>query len=134
MLLEIKTKTKRVVDNISKTYSETYLVNKEVFAEAELAVMGYLNNATGVESYEIQSVKLSPIKELYHIEEGENTYITILTDTFTDDRGNVKTIRYKVLLWADSLAEANQKTQEFIREGYDLGVESITAKQITYIQ
>lgn len=134
MLLEIKTKVKREVDNKVKTYIETYLTSKEVFAEAEYAVMQYLQNETGIESFEIQSIKVSNIKELYHIHEGENTYIATLIDTFTDLEGNVKTLRYKVLLWANDLTQANQRTQSFSREGYDMAVESLTAKPITYLE
>jgi len=134
MLLEIKVKVKRNVDNKTKIYCETYLTSKEVFAEAELAVMQHFSNETGVESYEILSIKVSNLKELYNINEGENTYIVTLLDTFTDLEGNVKSLKYKVLLWADNLTQANQRTQNFVREGYEMTVESLTAKPIYYIQ
>lgn len=135
MLIEVKTKTKRTIDNKTKTYSETYLVDKELFAEAEYAVMQHLSAAEGgIVSYEIGGLKLSPIKELYHVGEGENTYISTLIDSFTDDKGNVKTNKYKVLLWADSIAEANTRSQAFAREGYDMKVEGLTEKEITYLR
>lgn len=133
MLLEVKTKVKRHVDDSVKCYSETYLTDVQFFSEAEYAVMDFLHNDNTVESFDVQSIKVSPIKELYHIEDGENTYIATLIDSFTDDCGNVKSLRYKVLLWADSLTQANQRTQNFAREGYDMTVESLTAKPIIYL-
>jgi hypothetical protein len=49
---------------------------------------------------------------------------------FTDDDGNEKPIRYKVLLWADSLPEAMLRTAEIVRQGYDMAVEGL--KEVDY--
>lgn len=134
MLIEVKVKVKRTIDNKTKSKSETYLTDKQVFGEAEYAVMQTLSKETGVVDYEIQSIKLSPIKELYNIEDGENTFITTLIDSYIDDKGNEKTMKYKVLLWADNLTTANQRTQSFTKQGYDLTVEGLTQKDIIYLQ
>jgi len=134
MLIEVKTKTKRTVNDRSKTFFETYLVDKEIFAEAELSVFQALTSDSTVEGFEILSLRISSIKELYHVNDGDSSYIATLTESYVDEEGVVKTLRYRVLLWADSLAQANARTQEFAREGYDMNVESITAKDISYLQ
>jgi len=137
MLIEVKAKVKRLVDDRTRSKTETFLTDKEVYGEAELAVMQLLASETDVAEYSILSLKASPIKELYNVEEngaeGADTYVATLVDSFTDDKGNVKAIKYKVLLWADSIAQANQRTQAFVRQGYDLFVEGLSAKEITYI-
>jgi len=48
-----------------------------------------------------------------------------LCDTFTDDAGNEKTLRYKVLLYADSLTQCGERILSFAKQGYDMAVESI---------
>jgi hypothetical protein len=40
-------------------------------------------------------------------------------------------MKYKVLLWAADLTEANSKSHELAREGYDMAIEGI--KQADYI-
>lgn len=130
MLIEVKVKS--VVK--TKKESATYLVDKEFFSEAEYAVTAYLNQlqaSNTIESFEIQSLKMSPIKEIYHVNEGFMPFIITLQDVFVSDDGTEKPLRYKILLYAADLSEANDRAQVIIREGYNMIIEGI--KQVNYI-
>lgn len=134
MLVEVKAKVKHIIDGKTKGKTETYLKdNCDLFVEAEQIVMQFLTREIEdgtVESFEIQSLKISPIKEVYTDSDGEETFIVTFKDTFTDDKGNEKPIKYTMLIWADSLSQANKKIQEIVRQGYDMKVEGI--KQVEY--
>ena len=128
MLIEVKAKTKRTVDNKPKKKLEVYLVDKQFFSEAEYAVTALLTD--DAEEFEIQSLRLSPIKEIAHQFTGDCPFVATLKDIWTEDDGTEKYLRYKVLLWADNLTQANQRVQELAREGYDMLIEGI--KQVDY--
>jgi hypothetical protein len=85
-----------------------------------------------VESSEIISLRQSPIKEICEdtMPGSAFTFIATLKDIFHDDNGNDKSMRYKVLLWANDLSQANQRTQQLARQGYDMQIEGI--KQVEY--
>ena len=51
-------------------------------------------------------------------------------DIFHEDDGTEKVLKYKVLLWADNLTEANHNVQLLAHEGYDMQIEGI--KQVDY--
>ena len=135
MLIEVKVKVARVIDGKTRKRTETFLVEREVFAEAEYAVTSGLmqeQELGTVENFEIQSLKISPIKE---VAEQFNTaasvtYIATLKDIWLADDGTEKTLKYKVLLWAEDLTEANRNAQQLAREGYDMQIEGI--KQVDY--
>lgn len=133
MLVEVKVKVARVIDGKTRKRTETYLIDKEVFAEAEMEVMTCLvqeQEAGVVEDFEIQSLKISPIKEVVTQFEGTSTFIATLKDIWIDDDGNEKTLKYKVLLWANDLTQANARALQLSHQGYDMQVESI--KQVDY--
>lgn len=130
MLIEIKIKTKRTVDNKVRKRLETYLMDKDFFSQAEYDITAHLEEDGSITGYEIQSLRLSPIKEIAFQYEGQCSFIATLKDIFHDDEGNEKYTRYKVLLWANSLTEANHNVQELSKEGYDMLIESI--KQVDY--
>ena len=136
MLTEVKAKVTRLINGKNKTKTEAYLIESEVFAEAEIAVMTLLENQHDegtVSDYQIQSLRISPIKEISTQYEGEMTYIATLKDIFTDDNGNEKYIRYQVLLWADNLTQANTRAVELFRQGYNMLVEGIKQKDFEYL-
>lgn len=125
MLIEIKVKTTRQIENKTVKRIETYLTEKEFYAEAELTVTAELHQDTAVSAFEIQSLRLSPIKEIAEQFTGENSYLLTLKDCFLEDDGTEKYLRYKVLLDADSLKEAAEKAHELQREGYDMTIEDV---------
>ena len=133
MLIEVKVKVARVIDSKIRKRTETYLLEKEVFAQAEYVVLAKLSNEQEqslVDNFEVQSLKLSSIKEVADQFTGEFSFIATLKDIFHTDDGTEKTMKYKVLLWANSLTEANSNAQQLAREGYDMQIEGI--KQVDY--
>ena len=135
MLIEVKAKVSRVIDSKLRKRTETYLIDKELYAEAEYAVMSSLANEQElgtVDSSEIVSLRQSPIKEICEdtMPGSAFTFIATLRDIFHDDNGNEKSMRYKVLLWANDLSQANQRAQQLARQGYDMQIEGI--KQVEY--
>jgi len=135
MLIEVKAKVSRIIDSKLRKRTETYLIDKELYAEAEYAVMSSLANEQElgtVDSSEIISLRQSPIKEICEdtMPGSTFTFIATLKDIFHDDNGNEKSMRYKVLLWANDLSQANQRAQQLARQGYDMQIEGI--KQVEY--
>lgn len=132
MLVEVKVKVARIIDAKTRKRTETFIVpDCELFVNAEHAVMSSLtNDSNTVEEYQIQSLKLSQIKEIADQFSGEHNYIATLKDIFHEDDGTEKAIKYKVLLWADNLTQANANVEQMAREGYDMQIEGI--KQVDY--
>lgn len=133
MLIEVKTKVTKVEGKKAKKETVTFILDKEFFSEAEYAVtklLGEEKAGKNVSDYEIQSLRISPIKELATQYTGENTFVVTLTDVFTDDEGNEKPLKYKVLLWAKDLSEAWERTKELSKQGYDMHIEGI--KEVDY--
>ena len=136
MLIEVKTKVSWVIDSKVKKKVETYLIDKEVFAEAEYAVMNLLSsyqNEGTVSSFEIVSLRQSVVREVVEQYEGESTFIASLRDTFLQDDGSEKVMRYKVLLWADNISEAMTHTREIAQQGYDMQIDGLKEVSYTYL-
>jgi hypothetical protein len=133
MLIEVKVKVARIIDGKTRKRAETYIVDKELFSEAEYMVMSRLTQEQTegtVESFEIQGLKISQIKEVAGQFNGTFTYIITLKDIWLDDDGTEKYLKYKVLLDADDAADATSNALQLARQGYDMQVEGI--KQVDY--
>lgn len=133
MLIEVKIKVARIIDGKTRKRTETYILDKEFFSEAEYTVTHLLNDEQGsgvIENFEIQSLKLAQIKEVCSQFEGDFSFLATLKDIWLEDDGTEKTLKYKVLLWAENLTQANQRVQQLAREGYDMQIEGI--KQVDY--
>lgn len=136
MLIEVKVKVARVIDGKTRKRTETYVVdNCELYSNAEYRVMSVLiheQEGGTVESFEIQSLKLSQIKEIddQTINNSIPSFIATLIDIFLQDDGTEKKMKYKVLLWADNLTAANRRANELSHQGYDMQIEGI--KQVDY--
>ena len=133
MLIEVKVKVARIIDGKTRKRTETYIVDKELFSEAEYMVMSRLTQEQTegtVESFEIQGLKVSQIKEVASQFNGTFTYIITLKDIWLDDDGTEKYLKYKVLLDADDAADATSNALQLARQGYDMQVEGI--KQVDY--
>lgn len=137
MLIEVKAKVAWIIDDRVKKKQETFILDKEVFAEAEYAVMhlleGYRTDGT-VDSFEIQGLKLSVVKEIVTQYQGESTFIASLRDTFLQDDGTEKVTRYKVLLWASNIAEAMTHTREIAQQGYNMQIDGLREVSYTYLE
>lgn len=140
MLIEIKVKVARIIDGKTRKRTETYLKNDcELFVEAEQAVMSKLTEEQSeglIEEFEVQSIKISPIKEICdqwledYTLSGYPPFLATLKETYHTDEGAEKTFKYKVLLWANSHSQALHRVQELARQGYDMQIEGI--KQVDY--
>lgn len=139
MLIEVKVKVARVMDGRTRKKTETYLTDKDLFSEAEYAIMSHLiqeQDAGLIETYEIVSLRQSAIKEVCdqwlsdYTLSGYPAFIATLKDIFHADDGTEKTLKYKVLLWAQSHSQALQRVQQLARQGYDMQIEGI--KQVDY--
>lgn len=136
MLIEVKTRVSWIVDDKTKKKLETYILDKEVFAEAELALMTLLERYKRegtVEDFEITSLKQSIIKEIITQYQGDSTFIVTLKDTIHQDDGSEKVIRYKVLLWADNISEAMNYAREIVQQGYDMQIDGLKEVNYTYL-
>lgn len=136
MLIEVKAKVAWVIDNKIKRKLETYILDQEVFANAEYAVMRLLSdhrNEGTVDDFEIQNLKISTVKEVITQFQGEYSFIASLRDTMLMDDGSEKTIKYKVLLWADSITEAMNHAREIVQQGYDMQIDSLKEVNYTYL-
>ena len=137
MLIEVRVKVTRIIDAKKRKKLETYILNKDFFSEAEYKVTEILNtqhNEGEVDSFEIQSLKLSTIKEIADQYEGQYSFLATLKDIYHDDNGNEKSMRYKVLLWANDLTSATHNARELQRQGYDMQIEGLKEVDYTYIQ
>ena len=137
MLIEVKVKVTRIIDTKKRKKLETYILNKDFFSEAEYKVTEILNtqhNEGIVDSFEIQSLKLSTIKEIADQYEGQYSFLATLKDIYHDDNGNEKSMKYKVLLWANDLTSATHNARELQRQGYDMQIEGLKEVDYTYIK
>ena len=138
MLVEVKVKVARIIDGKTRKKTETWLIDDcELFVEAEQAVMSRLTSEQNdgyVESFEIQSLRISPIKEVCTQFNGEFVYIATLTDIFHTDDGTEKTIKYKVMLDANSHTDAVRNIMTLVRQGYDMHIEGIKEVDYEYIR
>ena len=132
MLIEVKVKVARIIDGKTRKRTETYVIDKEFFSQAEYAVTELLNGDTTVENFQIQNLKLSQIKEIddQSINNSIPSFIVTLIDIFLQDDGTEKKLKYKVLLWSDNLTAANHRANELSHQGYDMQIEGI--KQVDY--
>lgn len=132
MLIETKVKVTKLVDGKYRKFSRNYLMDKEFFSEAEYTVTQMLDQE-GVYDFEIYCLKWSTIKEVCDetFDPRKASYVATLKTTYLMDDGTEKSTRYKTLLWAEDLADANVVAQQLFRQGYDMVIEGI--KQSDYI-
>lgn len=133
MLIEVKAKVAWKIDGKVKKKIETYIIDEEVFAQAEYAAMSHLEQYKSdgeVEDFEITGLKLSIVKEIITQYEGDYTFIATLRDTTLLDDGSEKIIKYKVLLWANNITEAMTHTREIAQQGYDMQIDGL--KEVNY--
>ena len=136
MLIETKVKLTKQVDDRTLKYTVTYLSDDESLVDALARVINHLQlmqSSHLIEDANIISCKQSSIKEVATQFEGDESYVATLKDTWIDEVGDEKTMRYKVLLYAADLTECNQRVQELSREGYDMKVESLTEVEMEYL-
>lgn len=136
MLIEVRAKVAWIIDTKVRKKLEAFILDKEVFAEAEYAVMSLLSSYKEegtVDDFEVLSLKQSVVKEIITQYQGECTFIASLRDTFLQDDGSEKTVKYKVLLWANNISEAMTHTREIAQQGYDMQIDGLKEVNYTYL-
>lgn len=136
MLTETRVKIRKEIDGKSIKGTANFLTDSETLVDALATVINHLNvmqSSHLIEDADIISCKQSSIKEVATQFEGDKSYVATLKDTWIDEVGDEKTMRYKVLLYAADLTECNQRVQELSREGYDMKVESLTEVEMEYL-
>lgn len=126
MLYEIKA---RYTDG-DKTVKVHYLLDAELFAQAEVKVYEQLKDKADVD---VISIKRSTIKEVIKIDNDLDYYVATISDTYTDDKGNEKIIRYKQLLPAASIGEAQEAINDYLKQGYDMRLDAIKLTTINAV-
>ena len=108
-----------------KTVKEQYLVdNRNLFAEVEDSMyVGF----DGYKDLDVIAVKRSRIKEIINTRQSEDDLIWMaeLQDTFVDDDGKEKYIKYKVVLYSKTFDTAKAFISEYIKQGYNLALVSL---------
>jgi hypothetical protein len=133
MLIEVKVKVARIIDNKTRKRTETYILDREFFSQAEYAITELLNEEEQsglIEDFHITSLRESGIKEIVDKFKGDFSFLATLKDIWLEDDGTEKYLKYKVLLWADSPSQAMSNTLKLSKEGYDMQIEGI--KQVDY--
>jgi hypothetical protein len=133
MMIELKVKVARVIDNKTRKRTDTYILDREFFSQAEYAITELLNEEEQsglIEDFYITSLRESGIKEIVDKFKGDFSFLATLKDIWLEDDGTEKYLKYKVLLWADSPSQAMSNTLQLSKEGYDMQIEGI--KQVDY--
>lgn len=127
MLYEVKA---RYTADGGKTVKVHYLLDAELFAQAEAKVYEQLKDKADVD---IINIKRSTIKEVIKIDNDLDYYVATISDTYTDDKGNEKIIRYKQLLPAASIGEAQEAINDYLKQGYDMRLDAIKLTTINAV-
>ena len=126
MLYEVKA---RYTDG-DKTVKVHYLLDAELFAQAEVKVYEQLKDKKDVD---VVSIKRSTIKEVIRVDNDLDYYVATISDTYTDDKGNEKIIRYKQLLPAATIGEAHEVINDYLKQGYDMRLDAIKLTTINAV-
>lgn len=113
-----------------KTVKAHYLLDAELFGQAELKVYEHLQDKFDVE---VVNIKRSTIKEVVRVNNDLDYYVATLSDTFTDDKGKESIIRYKQLLPAATIDEAQRVIADFLKQGYDMRLDAIKLTTINAV-
>ena len=127
MLYEVKA---RYTADGGKTVKVHYLLDAQLFAQAEAKVYEQLKDKADVD---VISIKRSTIKEVIKIDNDLDYYVATISDTYTDDKGNEKIIRYKQLLPAASIGEAQEAINDYLKQGYDMRLDAIKLTTINAV-
>lgn len=127
MLYEVKA---RYTADGDKTVKVHYLLDAQLFAQAEVTVYEQLKDKKDVD---VVSIKRSTIKEVIRVDNDLDYYVATVSDTYTDDKGNEKIIRYKQLLPAATIGEAQEAINDYLKQGYDMRLDAIKLTTINAV-
>lgn len=119
MLYEITTKVKKTQeDGSEKDVAERYITDCELFAEAECA--GMHSYADYQQEGDVVAIKRSNVREIVNESDDKDYfYKATIVSKYVDDNANEKEQKYYVLIRANSLIEATNKANEYMKQGLD---------------
>lgn len=108
-----------------KVVKVKFMVNNcETFASAECTGYEYLDGQTDLD---IVSIKRSNVKDIinHRTTADERIFLAEVVDTQTNDEGEEVELVYKVLLYAKDTNDALSKVNEYLKQGFNMTVDSI---------
>lgn len=127
MLYEVKA---RYTADGGKTVKVHYLLDAELFAQAEVKVYEQLKDKADVD---VISIKRSTIKEVIKVANDLDYYVATLSEIYIDDKGKEIIFRYKQLIPAANIGEAQKAVTEFLEQGYDMDLDAIKLTTINAV-
>lgn len=96
----------------------------DVFAEVENMLY---ERFAGENSLDVVAIKRSKIKEIANARkyDDEKVYLSEVEDVYTDDNGEEKSLRYKILFYAKDFDSAKAFISEFIKQGFNMNLVSL---------
>lgn len=131
MFYKFKIRAKKDTPNGEKEVTEEYLIDCDLFAEAEAAGL-QLYNGKG----DVIAISRSNVKEIVNPSTKDKAayFRATIVDTFVSDNGDEKELKYKVLVAADTVAEATKLVNEYMQQGLDdMRLEGINQTKILEI-
>lgn len=127
MFYELSIKVIRVDKNGSdKEVVEKYITDATLFSEAECVGLGLYNN-----DCDVVAIRRSKITEIINDKELDVPFFkAIICDTFLNDDGSEKEADYQVLVCAKDVKSATEKTLEYMKQGYNMELKSISKTKI----
>ena len=127
MLYEIKA---RYTADDDKTVKVHYLLDAELFAQAEATVYEQLKDKKDVD---VVNITRSTIKEVIRVDNDLDYYVATLSEIYIDDKGKEIIFRYKQLIPAANIGEAQKAITEFLEQGYDMDLDAIKLTTINAV-
>lgn len=97
-----------------KVVVERFITDVMLFAEAEQKGLELYNGQC-----DVVGIRRSNVYEIVNEahEEGDKLFKAQLASIFITDEGKEKEQKYEVVVWADSVNEANKRMQEYLKTG-----------------
>lgn len=114
-----------------KTVKEQYIIeNADLFTEVEMRMH---NNFGTLPNYDVTAIKRSRIHEVCNVrdDEDDKIYVATLVDTFTNEDGSEKEVKYQVAFFADDIANAHAFIEKYADQGYNMRISGI--KETSFI-
>lgn len=112
-----------------KTVKVHYLLDAELFGEAEAKAYEKLQDHMDVD---VVSIRRSAIREVIRTDNLRSYYCATIATVFVDSEKE-KTIKYKILLPAATIEEAQKAVSELLQQGYDMRLDAIKLTTINAV-
>lgn len=103
-----------------KSKKETYVIeNQNFFAEVENVLHTEFEAHTDLD---VIAIKRSKVREIVNTrrDADDRLWMAEMQDVFTDDEGEEKEIKYKVLLYAHSFDDAKSIVTQYAMQGFNM--------------